>query len=136
MQLASIYTRRGLQYQRETYLDSTVDAKFADLARGPGAVAARVRSGQGGEYARRLRDELSGMTAAEQALLVERTGRRGAMIRRTDRTVMVANALALLAGLLARSPFAVAGRSSSIVAHRVRACSASLQPREIVFLPA
>jgi signal transduction histidine kinase/DNA-binding NarL/FixJ family response regulator len=94
-------TLRGLQFQRESFLDGTIDAKFADLARSQGAVAARVRSGQGGEFGRQLRGELKAMAATEQALLAERTLRRTAMIRRTDNTVLVANTLALLAGLLA-----------------------------------
>ena len=100
-QRARVSTLRGLQNQRETFLAGSVDAKFADIAGGGSSVAARVRSGQGAAFGRQLRDELKAMTAAEQALLVERTGRRGAMIRQTDRTVLVANTLALLAGLLA-----------------------------------
>ena len=98
---ARLSTLRGLQYQRETFLEGSVDAKFADLADGGASVAARVRGGQGAALGRQLRDELKAMTAAEQALLVERTGRRAAMIRQTDRTVLGANMLALLAGLLA-----------------------------------
>jgi signal transduction histidine kinase/DNA-binding response OmpR family regulator len=100
-QRARLSTLRGLQYQRETFLEGSVDAKFADLAGGASRVAARVRSGQGAAFGQRLRDELKAMTAAEQTLLLERTGRRAAMIRQTDRTVLGANMLALLAGLLA-----------------------------------
>ena len=96
-----VSTLRGLQFQRETFLDGSIQAKFADLAGGGSSVAARVRGGQGADYGRRLRDELSGMAADEQAVLVERAGRRNAMIAQTDRTVLVANTLALLAGLLA-----------------------------------
>ncbi len=114
---ARVSTLRGLQYQRETFLDGSLEAKFADLASGGNAVAARVRSGQGGEFGSRMREELTAMATAEQALLVERTGRRGAMIRQTDRTVLVANTLALLAGLLA---FLAVRRSQAQVEQSLR----------------
>jgi signal transduction histidine kinase/DNA-binding NarL/FixJ family response regulator len=116
-QRAHVSALRGLQYQRESYLDGSVNAKFADLASGAGAVAARVRSGQGADFGRRLRDELTAMASDEQALLVERTGRRAAMIRQTDRTVLVANTLALLAGLLA---FLAVRRSQAQVEQSLR----------------
>jgi signal transduction histidine kinase len=98
---ARISTLRGLAFQRESFIDTTIEAKFAELAGASEVVAARVRSGQASELARALRKELAAMGADEDSILVERTGRRGAMIRQTDRTVLVANALALLAGLLA-----------------------------------
>ncbi|MGH8029594.1 MAG: ATP-binding protein, partial [Arenimonas sp.] len=116
-QRARLSTLRGLQFQRETFHIRSVDAKFADLAGSRGAVAARVRSGQGSALGRKLRDELIAMTAAEQALLVQRTGRRTAMIARTDRTVLGANTLALLAGLLA---FLAVRRSQAQVEQSLR----------------
>ena len=114
---ARMSSLRGLQFQRETFLDGSVDAKFADIADGGASVAARVRGGQGAAFGRQLRDELSAMAVDEQALLVERTGRRSAMIRQTDRTVLVANTLALLAGLLA---FLAVRRSQAQVEQSLR----------------
>jgi signal transduction histidine kinase/DNA-binding response OmpR family regulator len=60
----------------------------------------RIRDGKGSSLVREMRDVLARMAAEEDRLMAQRADERDALVKQTNATVLIANGLALVAGVL------------------------------------
>jgi signal transduction histidine kinase/DNA-binding response OmpR family regulator len=79
----------------------SVEIKEQDLRRGDDRAAyRRLRDGRGEEIVVRMRRTIDGMAEEEGRLLAQRQAERDALVKQTNATLLIANGLALVAGVL------------------------------------
>lgn len=79
----------------------SLEIKADDARHGDGQNALRrVRDGHGEQIVLRMNDRLNGMLLAEKQLLQAREAERDTLVKQTNATLLIANGLALVAGLL------------------------------------
>ena len=106
VQLASIDKIRELHMERASFATTTMQLKSDEMAGTPGAgraVRNRLRAGDGNRLRQELRVAVNEMLARETDLLAQRSEQRNQMIRQNWATVLIANGLALVAGLVGYS---------------------------------
>ncbi len=80
---------------------TSIAIKDADMAKGDDRAAIRrVRDGKGERIVDRMRESIQRMLATENALLSERQADRDVLVKQTNATLLIANGLALFAGLI------------------------------------
>jgi signal transduction histidine kinase/DNA-binding response OmpR family regulator len=79
----------------------SIEIKEEDVRRGDDRAAIRrLRDGRGEDIVDRMRTTIDGMAEEEGRLLAERQAKRDALVKQTNATLLIANGLALFAGLL------------------------------------
>ena len=87
--------------QLENRARRSIEIKEGELRNGQGGAAVqRLRDGQGESFVNRMRERVSAMSRDESQLLQTRRQARDRLVKQTTATLMVANGLALAAGLL------------------------------------
>ena len=87
--------------QLENRARRSIEIKDGELRNGQeGAAVRRLRDGQGESFVNRMRERVSAMSRDESRLLQTRRQARDRLVKETTATLMVANGLALAAGLL------------------------------------
>ncbi len=102
-QAANVRTLRGLHKQRAELGVTTLQLKADALAGDRGAARAvtdRVLGGKGHDLLEKMRAAIKEMIREEGSLLAVRTQRQSQMIRQTWATLLMANSLALVAGMV------------------------------------
>lgn len=102
-QAANVLALRELHRQRSQVAATTLQLKADALAGDRGAARAvtdRLKAGKGNQLGTRMRQTIQAMIAQESSLLAVRTERQSQMIRQTWATLLMANSLALVAGLV------------------------------------
>ncbi|NOT88001.1 MAG: response regulator [Lysobacter sp.] len=85
----------------EDRVQGSIRIKDAELRNGKsGRTALRLRDGKGEDVVDRMREKVFSMSREEDRLLDERRLKRDALVKQTTATLMIANGLALVAGLL------------------------------------
>jgi signal transduction histidine kinase len=80
---------------------ASIAVKDADMARGNDRAAIRrLRDGKGERIVDRMRGRIQGMIAIEDGLLAGRQEDRDVLVKQTNATLLIANGLALFAGLI------------------------------------
>ena len=105
-QVAGIQRLRELHMQRASFAATTMQLKSDEMAGDRGAARAvrdRLRGGDGHRVLLDLRVVIKDMLGREAALLTQRSEQRNQMIRQNWATVLIANGLALVAGLVGYS---------------------------------
>jgi signal transduction histidine kinase/DNA-binding response OmpR family regulator len=105
-QVANMRRLEALHMQRAQFGALTMDLKAREVAgdaRAARAAGNRVRGGDGYGLLQSLREVVAAMQAEEALLLDERSAQRNQMIRQNWATVLIANGLALVAGLVGYS---------------------------------
>ena len=106
LQMDRIARLQALHLGRAAYLGTSLQLKSDAMAGRPGAERAvrdRVLAGDGFSMLVDLRGLIGEMVADENALLAQRSEQRNQMIRQNWATVLIANSLALVAGLVGYS---------------------------------
>ena len=81
--------------------EGSIRIREADRARGDDASAIRrLRDGKGEDLVDRMRARIDEMAAQEERLLDTRQGERDTLVKQTNATLLIANGLALFAGLI------------------------------------
>ncbi len=84
-----------------TRVRESLAIKAEDTRRGDDRNAIRrLRDGRGEQMVLRMNDRLNGMLQAEKQLLLAREAERDILVKQTNATLLIANGLALVAGLL------------------------------------
>ena len=79
----------------------SIEIKEQDIRRSDDRAALRrLRDGRGEDIVDRMRRFIDAMAAEEERLLIERQAERDALVKQTNATLLIANGLALFAGLL------------------------------------
>lgn len=105
-QVAGMQRMRELHMQRASFAATTMQLKSDEMAGDRGAARAvrdRLRGGEGHRMVLDLRVVINDMLGREAAMLLERSEQRNQMIRQNWATVLIANGLALVAGLVGYS---------------------------------
>ena len=80
---------------------ASIAIKDADIARGDDRAAIRrLRDGRGERIVQRMRGRIQQMIGVEDGLLSKRQAERDVLVKQTNATLLVANGLALFAGLI------------------------------------
>jgi len=106
MQMERVARLQALHLERAAYLGTSLQLKSDAMAGRPGAeraVRERIRSGDGFAMLVDLRGIIGEMITEENAVLAQRSEQRNQMIRQNWATVLIANSLALVAGLVGYS---------------------------------
>jgi signal transduction histidine kinase/ActR/RegA family two-component response regulator len=105
-QVREVARLRDLVMQRAHLGTTTLQLKADEIAGAAGAsreLRERLRSGEGHRILMELRVVVDDMLARERELLVQRNDQRNQMIQQNWATVLIANSLALVAGLVGYS---------------------------------
>lgn len=105
-QSAKVSELRRLHLQRVSFGMTTIQLKSEEMAGSPAAgreVRERLASGAGGKLREGLQIAVVSLLTEERALLVARSEQRNQMIRQNWATVLIANGLALVAGMVGYS---------------------------------
>ena len=88
--------------QLEGRVETSIEIKNAELRgdKTAGAAVQRIRDGHGETVVDRMRERIFAMSRVEDELLSGRGRKRDALVKQTTATLMIANGLALVAGLL------------------------------------
>jgi len=106
MQMDRVERLQALHLERAAYLGTSLQLKSDAMAGRPGAeraVRERIRSGDGFAMLVELRGIIGEMITEENTVLAQRSEQRNQMIRQNWATVLIANSLALVAGLVGYS---------------------------------
>jgi len=106
VQVANIARLRELHLQRASVAAVSMDIKAREMAgdaRSARALSERLRSGEGYLALQDLRTAVATLSSEEERLLAKRSDERNQVIRQNWATVLIANGLALVAGMVGYS---------------------------------
>jgi len=106
LQVANIARLRELHLRRASFAAVSMDIKAREMAgdaRSARTLSERLRSGEGYLALQDLRTAVATLSSEEGRLLAERSDERNQVIRQNWATVLIANGLALVAGMVGYS---------------------------------